>query len=216
MANESVNPTHLEQPDPAAIFACAHSLWEAGESSLELSETFNGVDGFMRAILRAGELFEKWACQHVFFDEMNECWPYFLQDRFGNACFEIMKPNALESFDEKDCLRVALHLNFPLRLDTKQAVPVDFTSVNPNAVVGFLEFRIQSVRHSLTENDVTPFGWDDEPFDEEFSEPFFALYGIAKDGLLEHIADRKTYGEALRLVQKLAPGIVFPNFTVRQ
>ena len=51
---------------------------------------------------------------------------------------------------------------------------------------------------------------DDDPFDNRFSNPLFALYGVTADGLLEHIADRKTYADALSLAGKIAPGVQFP------
>jgi len=47
---------------------------------------------------------------------------------------------------------------------------------------------------------------------DEFNEvwPYFSLYGVDGDGLLEHIADGKNYAEILRLARNLAPGIAFP------
>ena len=67
------------------------------------------------------------------------------------------------------------------------------------------------MRDSLDDGDVVPFVADDDPFDGEFGERYFALYGVGEDGKLEHVADRKTYGEILNLAQKLAPGIGFPG-----
>jgi hypothetical protein len=63
----------------------------------------------------------------------------------------------------------------------------------------------------LEDGDVVPFVADDEPNDEEFGEVYFSLYGMGEDGKLEHIADRKSYGEVFNLAQKLAPGIAFPS-----
>jgi hypothetical protein len=69
---------------------------------------------------------------------------------------------------------------------------------------------IQTIRDSLEDGDATPYSADDEPFDEEFGKPYFGLYGVGEDGKLEYIVDRRTYSEILSLVQKLAPGVMFP------
>ena len=94
--------------------------------------------------------------------------------------------------------------------DDKLPIPVDVIAPNPIAGIGFREFRIQTVRNSLEDGGVVPFVADDEPFDEQFGERYFGLYGVGEEGKLEHIADRKTYGEVWSLAQKLAPGIAFP------
>src|SRR5688572_17077780 len=102
------------QPDPAAVFACALSLREAclksaeANPKLNLSDCYNGMDEFMREMMRVGNLFEEWACAHVVFEEMSEVWPYLMEDKFGDACLESMLPSALTGFDDSDCLRVAL------------------------------------------------------------------------------------------------------------
>lgn len=107
-------------PDLAAILACALSLWQECElqgrndAELNFSEAYNGADQFMREVMRVATLFEEWACSHINFDELNEVWPYTLQDRFGEACLAVVPPTTLESFNEFDCLRVALRLRFPV------------------------------------------------------------------------------------------------------
>lgn len=61
--------------DPAAVFACANSLWlackrQAGvDPNLNLSDAYNGMDQLMREVMRIAEMFEKWSCQHVVFEE---------------------------------------------------------------------------------------------------------------------------------------------------
>jgi len=72
-------------------------------------------------------------------------------------------------------------------------------------------FRIQTVRNSTEDGDPTPYSFADDPFDESFGKPYFGLYGVLEDGTLEHIADRRTYSEALSLAKKLVPGIDFPD-----
>lgn len=42
----------------------------------------------------------------------------------------------------------------------------------------------------------------------------FAIYGVLKDGLLEHLADMSAYDEARSLLAKLLPGIGFPENVV--
>lgn len=214
MTTETESATIL--PDPAAVFASALSLWQACQKQangqkLNLSECYNGMDEFMREVMRVGNQFESWACSHIDFDELNDVWSYLLQDKFGDACLDLILPSAVAQFDETDCLSVALHLRLPVMLDDRLPIPVDLAAPNPIAGTGFLEFRIQTVRNSLDHGDVVPFVADDDPLDEQFGERYFVLYGVGKDGKLEHIADRTTYGEVLNLAQKLAPGVAFPN-----
>lgn len=203
-------------PDPAAVFGCALSLWQEcnkraeADPNLNLSDRYHGIDELMRQMMRVGNLFEVWSCHHVSFDELNDVWPYMLEDKFGAACLEALKPDALTQFDETDCLRVALHLNLPVMVDEKLPVPIDLRASNSISSSPFREFRIQTVRTCAEENAIAPFTVCDEPFDEEFGPPYFAIYGIEADGSLEHVADRGTYAEAIDLVQKLAPGIQFP------
>lgn len=207
-----------QAPDPAAVFACAMSLWQAchnlakTDRQFNLSEIFNGMDQFMREVMRIGTQFETWACQHVAFNELEDVWPYWLQDHFGEACLAKIFPSGLAKFDETDCLRIALHLRLPVRVGGDLPIPVDLTAPHPQAGAGFKAFRIQTVRGQDEDGDIVPFTADDEPYDEEFvGPPYFGLYGVGHDGLLEHIADRNTYPEVLTLAQKLAPGIAFPE-----
>jgi hypothetical protein len=204
------------QPDSAAVFACALSLREAVQKSvtadphLNLSDSYNGMDGFMRELMRVATMFEAWACEHVVFDEMNDVWPYLMENKFGDACLEVLLPGALVQFDDSDCMRVALRLRLPVQVDDNLRLPVDVRAPNPIAGSEFRTFRIQTVRDALEDGDVVPFTTDDDPFDDEFGPPYFALYGVGNDGLLEHIADRKTYSEVLRLTRNLAPEVALP------
>ena len=211
--NQSAN----SHTDAAAVFACALSVWDAcheyaaSKTDFNLSECFNGIDQFMREAMSIGRQFEEWACQHTNFNELNDVWPYLLEDKFGKACLAHLLPSALPQFNKDDCLWVALHLRLPVMLDDALPIPFDMVAPNPIAGAEFREFRIQTVRNSLDDGDIVPFVADDDPFDEEFGERYFGLYGVGDDGKLEHIADRKTYREVLSLVQKLAPGVTFPS-----
>ncbi len=182
MANELELQT--AQSDPAAVFACALSLREAclksaeADPQLNLSDCYNGMDEFMREMMRVGNLFEAWACEHVVFEKVGEVWPYLMEDKFGDACLESILPSALAEFDDSDCLRVALRLRLPVQAGDNLRVPVDVCAPNPIAGSEFREFRIQTVRNDLEEGDVAPFTTDDDPFDEEFGPPYFALYGV--------------------------------------
>ena len=205
------------EPDPATIFACAQSLWQACHEAqqrtpgLNLSECFNGIDEFMRVIMRIGEQFERWACGHVAFEELTDVWPYLMQDRFGTACLEVIEVAALHEFHGEDCLRVALRLRLPVKISDGLPVPLDLKAANPVAGSGFHAFRIRTVRSSLDGTEVFPFTADDDPFDDELSAPCLALYGVDAEGMPEHIADRATYAEVLKLARSLAPGIGFPE-----
>ena len=190
-----------EFPDPAAVFACAKSLHDAClerakvEPGLDLSEAYHGMDGFMREVMRVGDEFEKWACRHVAFHELDDVWPYLLEERFGGASLEVMNADSLAGFDADDCLRIAFKLRLP----------------NPLGDAEFQHLRIQTIRHEWDEDgEVAPFTEDDDPFDENYSPPVFGIYGV-KAGVLERIADRKTYADARALSAKLLPGIGFPD-----
>ncbi len=205
-----------QQPDPAAVFGAAVSLYQAVKEHAattpkrNLSECYNGRDEFMRQVMRIATEFEMWSCQHVFFDELDDVWPYLLEDRFGEACVSVLGgPETLLDFDTRSCLRVAHKLRLPVRTDTGLPVAIDVTAENPVTDAAFSKFRIQTVRDSLVDDFVEPFTTDDEPFDDEYSAPYFGLYGIGNDDLLEHIADRATYSAAMELAGKLAPGIAF-------
>jgi hypothetical protein len=110
-----------DNPDSAAIFAIATSLWHechkhaATHRSLNLSDTYSGIDGLMREVMRIATLFEKWACLHVDFNQLNEPWPYYLQDHFGRECLSILLPERLADFDDHDCQRVAARLRLVRR-----------------------------------------------------------------------------------------------------
>ncbi len=203
--------------DPAAVFACALSLWQACQheaeqkNNLNLSEAYNGIDQLMREVMRIGELFEKWACEHVEFDELNDVWPYVLEDKFGESCISAMGAENLDNFDGSDCLRVAINLRLPVRLSDGLCISIDLTAANPIHNSPFPTFRIQTVRELAEDNFCEAYTLEDDPLDENFGPPHFALYGVGTDGLLEHIADRRTYAETLNLAQKIAPGVLFPR-----
>src|SRR5688500_13885982 len=156
-------------PDPAAVFACAFSLWEEcrrhalRDRSLDLSAAYSGWDQLMREVIRIGHKFEQWACDHVKFDDLGEVWPYMSRDRFGSACLEVLSPTELASFEDHECLRVALRLRLPLEPGENLRVPVDVTAANPVNHAGFKAFRIQTVHSSNEDHSMAPFTMDDDP-----------------------------------------------------
>jgi len=110
-----------ENPDPAAVFAIALSLWQEGHKqaaanpSIDLSDAYSGIDGLMREVMRIGTHFEQWSCLHVDFDQLTEPWPYMLQDRFGKECLSILLAEHLTEFDDHDCRRIAARLRLSVR-----------------------------------------------------------------------------------------------------
>ena len=82
MANE--DNTDTCSADTAAVFAAAHSLWEAIQKraraapEINLSDCYSGMDQLMREVMRIANQFEEWACQHVEFNELTDVWPYLL------------------------------------------------------------------------------------------------------------------------------------------
>ena len=205
-----------ELPDSAAVFASALSLWQASQKHaaderFNLSGCYNGMDQFMREIMRIANQFEAWACLHVDFKELNDVWSYLLEDQFGETCLAAILLTGLASFGESDCLRVAMRLKLPIIFDDKLPIPVDITALNHVAGSAFNRFRIQTARDYIESEDSCPYVLGDEPFDDEYGPPYFSLYGVGEDGLLEFIADRSSYSEAVKLAHKLAPGIDFPD-----
>lgn len=214
MGNNSSNYSH----DPAAIFGAALSLWNACRKidgrpdGINLSQTYNGMDEFMRVVMKVANLFEEWACKHIEFDEAEDVWPYLLEDHFGEACLAVMRLEMLDHFDEEACLAAAIQLRLPIKLSKGLHVPVDVKVANPVTGSAFREFRIQTIRVSGDLESVEPFVVGDHPYDDNYGEPHFGVYGVDKDGSLEHIADRDTYADAVALVKKLAPNVCFPAF----
>lgn len=178
---------------------------------MNLSECYNGIDQFMREVMRVANQFETWACLHVDFANLNDVWPYLLQDRFGEACLALVLPSALAEFDDTDCLCVTIHLRLPILFDEALPLPINVTALNPISGSPFREFKIQTIRYSNDGEYSVPYSVDDDPYDEEFNSPNFVLFGIGERGLIEHIAERATYTEVVRLVRKLAPGVAFPD-----
>lgn len=207
-----------ESPDPAAVFACALSLHAAcvervcSDHTVDISESYNGGDEFLRQMMRVGNMFETWACQYVAFDELVDVWPYLLEDRFGTACLEVMDAGSFAAFGKDDCLRVAYELRLPMRVDASLPLPVCVEAPNPLAGADFSKLRIQTIRRELdAEGDFAPFTEDDDPFDENYGAPIYAIHGVGTDGLLEYITDRATYQEARDLLARLLPGIGLPQ-----
>ncbi len=206
-----------EQPDSAAVFGGALSLWHEckkpskANERVNLSECYNGGDEFMRVVMRVATRFEEWASMHIVFDGLDDVWPYLLEDKFGAACVCVTGMETLHEFNERDCLRVSLHLRLPVRHSAGLPVPVDVTAANPIPNSPFPAFRIQTVRQVAEDDFCEAFTLSDDPFDDNFDPPHFALYGVGSDGLLEHIADRDTYAKTVTLARNLIPGITFPD-----
>jgi len=210
-----------ENPDPAAVFAAAWSLHEAcvvrakSDPSIDLSDSYKGGDEFLRQVMRIGDLFERWACEHVKFTELEDVWPYRLQDDFGAACLEVYHAGSLMYFDLDDCLRVALKLGVPVRAGGGLPVPVCVDAPNPNQGARFVRFRIQTVRQLLAETgEMEPFTAGDEPFDEEYGKPLFGIYGGTAAGLLENIAYLTSLADASKLLISMMPEISLPREVV--
>lgn len=209
--------------DPAAVFACAMSLHDAcighaaTDPTFHVSESYHGGDEFLRQMMRVGNLFEGWACGHVAFANLDDVWPYLLQDRFGEACLEVLGPEQMALFDADDCLRVAMELRLPLRVGGGMPVPFVVEVDHPVESAGFRRLRIQTVREQSGDDpDLIPFVAGDEPFDEELGPVLFGIYGVGANGLLQHIADRRTYPEARGLLLALVPGIELPEEPVSE
>ena len=106
--------------DPAAILAAAVSLWAEVQKReknerLNLSEAYNGVDQCMREAMRIATLFEMWSGERVVFEELEEPWPYLIEERFGRACLAVIGPLGLALGDERACESIARQLGLTIR-----------------------------------------------------------------------------------------------------
>lgn len=207
----------MTTPDPAAVFAAAHSLWRAAhvarreDPALDLGAAYGGFDEFMRVLMRVGTRFEEWSCSHIAFETFTGVWPYVVHESFGPACLDRLDVRQLFEFDGDDCLAIALAMRLPVRVDGTLPVPVFVTTENPVSGSTFDRYRISSHRTHAGSGDVVPFEPDDDPFDEDFSRPFYRLSGVSSGDACEPISDRDTYAEVHTLARRIAPGIVFPE-----
>ncbi len=203
------------KPDPAAIVACVISLWNAytkPDTALprcDLSGPYNGFDEFMRKVAHAAEEFEAWACSHIDFAETLEVWPYFLEEHFGPACIHFLKREGLMNFNNSTCLQVALRMRLPVRLDMNLPIPMDVSANNPVAGSAFVKLRIRTCRTVCETDEAHPFTIEDDPFDEAYDSPHYALYGVYQDGTNEYITDRPSLESAVALASKIAPRVSF-------
>jgi hypothetical protein len=114
---------NLYKPDSAAVFAAAMSLWNECHKKADtlidprvrLSDSYNGIDGLMREVMRIATLFESWSCTHINFNERDDVWPYLLEEQFGRECLSVLLPDGLSGFDESDCRRIAVRLRISFR-----------------------------------------------------------------------------------------------------
>lgn len=113
-------PTEQAKLDPAAVLGCAMSLYNschvrAKATGANLSEAYHGGDEFMRVCMRIATHFETWACTHINFNELNDVWPYMLEDKFGDTCRAYMGGvEALQPFTDADCAGIAKRLKLPI------------------------------------------------------------------------------------------------------
>jgi hypothetical protein len=208
------NPPH-SKPDPAAIFGGALSVWtachemEERETTVDLSDTFNGLDELMRVAMAIATRFEMWSCDNVEFDRLSDWWPYKLEMELGKTCLELLGLEALPKFSDDDALPVARRLQLPLRPGTKRWLPLHVHAANPTPASIFTGFYIRTMREANDGSGIYPFTEDDDPSDPDFGIPFYGIYGVASSGMSEHIADRKTRSQAIAMVEKLIPGVHF-------
>ena len=140
-------------PDPAAVFGCAISLWHEckkpakAAEKVNLSACYNGGDEFMRVVMRVATRFETWASDLVEFEELDDVWPYMMEDRFGAACVEVMGAENLASFNDSDCLRVALRLRLPVKLSAGFCIYIETICQGPVPIVsdenGYVVFETE-------------------------------------------------------------------------
>lgn len=119
-ARRAAKPQHVI--DQAAVYAIAASLdrftQKGGLSGfkMDVSRVYSGGDQFMREIMKTGAQFETWANAHVDFTQLDDVWPYMLQDKFATA-LEAARPGAvliLNHLTPEDFAAVAKQLGLVL------------------------------------------------------------------------------------------------------
>lgn len=93
----------LHRPDPAGEFAAAKSLYAyilASHSVEEITDNHECPENLMRGVMTLAQAFETWACRHVDFDRLDEPWPYLLEDRFGEAVFQVWDGSGIDLIDK--------------------------------------------------------------------------------------------------------------------
>nr|MDP0502391.1 hypothetical protein [Verrucomicrobiota bacterium JB025] len=181
------------------------------DPDLDLNECYQGMDQFMREVMRVASMFEEWACKYVAFEELDGVWPYLLEERFGEECIEVVNPDLLMRFDWYDCFRVAMRMRLPMWVDGRYPHPLLLEVENPVSNSGFEMFRIQAVRNAKGSDEAVPFVFGDEADDESFCAPRFVVYGVRLDGSSVAIFERGSYGQIVELLCGLFPGIVVPK-----
>lgn len=112
------------EPDPAAEFAAAMSLYINAETRADatktcLSKAYEGHDELMRVCMKAGRAFEAWCCRHVDWNVgIADVWPYLLEDKFGTLAVDSLElPDGhlyLDRLNETHFRRIARKLKLPL------------------------------------------------------------------------------------------------------
>jgi hypothetical protein len=205
----------IPKPDPAAIFGGALSVWtachemEKRETTVDLSDRFNGLDELMRVAMGIATRFEIWSCNNVEFDRLSDWWPYKLEMELGKTCLELLGLEALPKFGADDALPVALRLQLPLKPETKRKIPLHVHAANPIPEATFSRLYIRTMREACDGSGIYPFTEGDDPCDPDFGVPFYGVYGVDSSGMSEHIVDRSTHSDAVAIVEKLIPGIHF-------
>lgn len=106
------------QADPAAEFGAAKSLYchilAQVTYAEQIIQELECNEFIMRGAMLVGRAFEAWACRHVDFDELDDVWPYILEDRFGVAFYEVWgRKGTLESVIGREA-EIAKILGLPL------------------------------------------------------------------------------------------------------
>jgi len=209
------SPVPSIQSDPAAIFSIAQSLWlevedQSASAREKISDTFSGMDGFLREAMGIAQRFEEWACENIAFDHVTEVWPYLLLDRFGEEYLRIFELDQMPKLNEPAFLRIAHGLRLPIFVNNNPRVSVQITIQNPIKESFYEAFQIQTVRVQLNRNNVEWMSPDADPYDVAYGDPFVGLYGVF-DREAEHIADRCDFDAAFGMLKKLAPGVTIPD-----
>ncbi|MDZ4744186.1 MAG: hypothetical protein SGI98_12320 [Verrucomicrobiota bacterium] len=119
-SNDIVDISEPANPDPAAIFGAAISLWiqanqmEDTDENFCISDIFSGRDGFMWVIMNVTKRFEEWSCNYINFEMIDEPWPYILEEQFGPSCANCISFSLLGKIDNNDFMKIALDMNIPL------------------------------------------------------------------------------------------------------
>lgn len=169
----SVKPGSHDLADEFAVALSVHERWKE-EKELDISETFNGGDEFLRRCLSCAQKLVSWFDRYVDYPRLTDVWCYYLEDKAGDAFWELFNPGLPEELKDDDCLSLALLLRAPIDTRADKA-PIDITWEIPGRS-GYCFFRVVT-RVFEDSEDAMPIFYSIRDAISGPQAPSFAFYG---------------------------------------